>query len=790
MSSSEVRWGEALADEAAADDAPALGHHPAWDPLVPDVDLPLGHMSVYRTVSVTDVAEDDTPPRELSAPIDLLAAPLTRARRPAVGVVLTHEQAWRMKGVTLGRLVNAVSLAPGEVTQVATTQWERTGHGESAEDVRERERAARDAGRTRETHDVTTAVARELQTGASTTSATSTTSSLGVGGLLGLVAGSNASGSSVDSSASSVAFSTGSRSVSADSTQRVSETTQQHASNVRGRRATLVQETTQSDTERFETRVVANYNHTHALTMMYFEVLQEYELAARVVDVERCVFVPLALRHFASTDDVRDFAAPLARAAAAMGRPELAAAIAQLDETDDQRRHRADRLAAAAAAAATAAGKAATAVADAGATVATARAGLAAALGDRDRLAQQLTAGIDQQRRLLENRSRLEREIIVKAEELVIGHAPAIDAIDTRLVQVRHDVAALSAEQAAAARAVTAATTAFGAAARALATAQAEEARARTVAAGRAADVRTATEAAHHADTDLLAQLASEELAFNQAIWAQLEPAQVGELLAGRRHAGRLLTETLDPQPIAIVGNLVAFRWGFGAHEAAEAAEFVQRHLGDDGDSTDRSTVVLPTGGVFAEAVPGRATSAEKIDLRRFWKWDDTTIPILPTPIAALHQQRHAQVAEAAPGSLDASAATLAALPDAPAGPTHALAGLAAHPLFRDLTGSDTIADLLTSTQEQAGASRTDAMAHAQESVSSFLDTLEELAPQAIAAYQQHRTKSRAADKAGGEGDLDATDVGGLQNALGEGEEGSLDVGELVGEAAELGLFL
>ena len=46
------------------------------------------------------------------------------------------------------------------------------------------------------------------------------------------------------------------------------------------------------------TEVVANHNHCHALTMMYFEVLRHYAIFQRLSSVEECVFVPLLMTNF------------------------------------------------------------------------------------------------------------------------------------------------------------------------------------------------------------------------------------------------------------------------------------------------------------------------------------------------------------------------------------------------------------------------------------------------------------------------------------------------------------
>src|SRR5262249_54443039 len=119
----------------------AMGITPADEaqtvsPLVPNVDLPVSEAVVYRTVSISSLPAVPRLPVELEGALDLLAAaPSDGAHGLAEGVLLTHEQAWRMKGVTLGKLLHSLSLAPGEVTQVAMTNWERATTARGAEDI-------------------------------------------------------------------------------------------------------------------------------------------------------------------------------------------------------------------------------------------------------------------------------------------------------------------------------------------------------------------------------------------------------------------------------------------------------------------------------------------------------------------------------------------------------------------------------------------------------------------------------------------------------------------------------
>ena len=60
----------------------------------------------------------------------------------------------------------------------------------------------------------------------------------------------------------------------------------------------------------------------------------------------------------------------------------------------------------------------------------------------------------------------------------------------------------------------------------------------------------------------------------------------------------------------------------------------------EPGKQRDERIVPIQTGGVFAEAVLDRANAAEKLDITRFWNWQDSPIPLSPTDIAPVRISR------------------------------------------------------------------------------------------------------------------------------------------------------
>ena len=99
--------------------------------------------------------------------------------------------------------------------------------------------------------------------------------------------------------------------------------------------------------------------------------------------------------------------------------------------------------------------------------------------------------------------------------------------------------------------------------------------------------------------------------------------------------------------------------------------------------------VPVATGGVFAEAVLGRSNSAEKLDITRFWNWQDSPIPLTATDIAPIATGSRAQPEDLKPGQLGQPVLNIVnptSLPD-PAGLGAILTAVSNGNMFRDMSG-------------------------------------------------------------------------------------------------------
>src|SRR4029078_1532818 len=84
----------------------------------------------------------------------------------------------------------------------------------------------------------------------------------------------------------------------ASTLQSLSAGTSQAASSVRSQRATVIQTVSQGEQVSATSESVANYNHCHAVTIQYFEVLRHFEIHTRLDDVQECLFIPLQISSF------------------------------------------------------------------------------------------------------------------------------------------------------------------------------------------------------------------------------------------------------------------------------------------------------------------------------------------------------------------------------------------------------------------------------------------------------------------------------------------------------------
>lgn len=218
----------------------------------------------------------------------------------AHGHLLHFKQEWFNDGYTIGDLLYSLPLAPGQKKQIVCFDWDRKESAANVQTLDYQESLYNSLSRDRDVNEVARATLNENIRG------NSSSSTFGIGGGWGLgaiipveipigalmgVGGGFGRGSSTASQSAS-------RTSTASSQQHINDRTLQAASAVRSQRSTVIQ--TVSQGERFEVSAesIANYNHCHAMTIQYFEVLRHFEVRTRLADVQECLLIPLKMSPF------------------------------------------------------------------------------------------------------------------------------------------------------------------------------------------------------------------------------------------------------------------------------------------------------------------------------------------------------------------------------------------------------------------------------------------------------------------------------------------------------------
>ncbi len=817
---------------------------------------------------------------DLEDALDLGEALVWRSR-VRQGHVVRFEQSWTPVGLALGNLLHSLALAPGESTRIAIIDWTRRQSVRTDETAAQLEELSNSLTQTRALSEVTRAVAREAQRGFSNTHSNSTVSNSGYatygiknplevmaaatagagagiagglsagitgGGLLGglplaaiaapgaavlggtmgglgaglamaQVEGTSRSTSNAETDAVSTLSSGGERNIYGEMIQNIADRTQQISNSLRNRRASIVQEVVQSENEKITTRVVTNYNHMHALTIQYFEVVQLYKVAVRAVDVVTpCLYVPIkpirwtgalverfrnALQRVALQQDIR-LGLMVRTEAAVLTSPTFAtlstAGQAKL-RTESQQAER-----------------------EAPAAKVPAQAMQTPMKGSGQK-AGEASGGAKEQRRGIEDdpqgtrpmqepgddpskkaaKDKQERPpkgqgyqsgagagtgtghgnkppkklrqshnfvdlagLLLSPDTLLFG--VEADAEDDRIpgmtlsivqtdgYQVPGDestfpvrVGDISRIQAAipvdswkalrhsGGESPWTFVGVFGQ--------ESEERRIKILCNIEAAqptpdrgayrfDVLSVTRAL--APDSVLRHLNENTAYYTPRVIQFIEDYHLAGLLSQYRYRGKRLTDLIDMRPIAISGDSLVFR--LSQFDPTEVEGWKGRYkFPGVARGTERVDVIpLGTGGVFAEAVQGRANAAEKLDMTRFWNWQDSPPPIMPPDIAPVQSDSRATPTDARPAGLDHPIVGFYSPQPfpTPTGLQAALAAVAAPNIFRDMSGIAQTAQLAQATLEQAMSGATTTAGQASGSLAKGLELTKELSSKILQMSQ------------------------------------------------------
>jgi hypothetical protein len=174
-------------------------------------------------------------------------------------------------------------------------------------------------------------------------------------------------------------------------------------------------------------------------------------------------------------------------------------------------------------------------------------------------------------------------------------------------------------------------------------------------------------------------------------------------------HGNSMIVPFSIPQALGDVQG-----WGTTTGEMEDAL----LHFHRQGAPNQLSHTSLPTRGVLGEAMLGHCASGEKIDLTRFWNWQDSPTESAPSiaPVSVPGSQVSTlagaqvgnQLSTMLPSLINNNVAPAAQAPNAGLAQALITAFAAVKGLDPSLSGSDKLAALLQNTQNTAESARAD----------------------------------------------------------------------------------
>ncbi|MFT3982004.1 MAG: papain-like cysteine protease family protein [Ferruginibacter sp.] len=246
----------------------------------------------------------DRKPVDLSNPILWQDAPddhnnlsLYQAVKVATGHILHYSVVTKADGYSMGELLYSLPLAPGQKKQIVMFEQSHTLRGSETQRISQRESLAASLVNDVDISDTIAGNIDEEISGSSSATTGGVSGGFGLGAIIDAV-GISLGVSGGVANAHSNASQNSSRTISAYFHERMKNSITQNAQSYREMNATVI--TTVEEGQRYgvTSEVIANHNHCHSLTMMYFEVLKHYAIYQEITHVEECLFVPLLMTDF------------------------------------------------------------------------------------------------------------------------------------------------------------------------------------------------------------------------------------------------------------------------------------------------------------------------------------------------------------------------------------------------------------------------------------------------------------------------------------------------------------
>lgn len=249
--------------------------------------LPLRQYSMYHVVVYDVAASKDG----VKATIPSVNGTPPLDHRILWGQILEFEQEWKSLGHSLGEVKYSLALAPGEAIKIAVIDWQRNDAGSRLGANASADKLTHDQTVDRDIDDIVKGRVTEQQSGS--------TFMAGLAGAMDFQIpqyGISAAGRH------SIGYGTsnteGKRDVSADAHQDVHLETLQRSNLVRSQNSSVIVQATQAESNYLSTRIVANMNRGHSLSILYYEVLRHLAVTTKFLRADTAILVPVDMFAF------------------------------------------------------------------------------------------------------------------------------------------------------------------------------------------------------------------------------------------------------------------------------------------------------------------------------------------------------------------------------------------------------------------------------------------------------------------------------------------------------------
>ena len=261
---------------------------PAISPLPEEGSADKPRISLNKAINITNFKEDlQNDPNKIPHMSSL-----------GIGYALNMHQAWIPDGFSLGTLLYSTILAPGEEQRLILREKKQSYEVIDQQEGIDSTAESYQSGQAQKTTEAYNQAIAQMSDGGSDYeySASSSRSSCG-GGFFGLIGG-HSSKSSSSGSGNSHAYQNDSYNEASNASRNFQNAIKAASEKISQASRLLIKTASSEESDSVSTKIIANHNHSHAMTIQYWEVMRRYKLQTCIENVDLILFVPMEMISF------------------------------------------------------------------------------------------------------------------------------------------------------------------------------------------------------------------------------------------------------------------------------------------------------------------------------------------------------------------------------------------------------------------------------------------------------------------------------------------------------------